>query len=574
MRASLARVLHARRQAATSVRHNTHSEGGRGHLPQRRRESRFREGLVHLRSHFVQHWPAVEADRLLSTVDTFLAMQTVDNAARVLESFFSVYSPARAARPSREADEGVPSPPEAGPGGLLDLERILACFADKRVVLNMVNSLLASDDAMARVARQSYPHPIGFDKLVLVDSDRDFKLRLHLYWRTPQELAQELPHAHIFEMASAPVTGELTNHLFSVATLDDGVGSSSWDETVGTALGGMLPMQAYTGYERDAEGVLHKRHMGSAVLVHESTDTVTPGQVYAQPLGKAHYVETNAESGHANLDFCSTVYVHGPKLEAAPIEASVAGQADLVPGRSVPVLFEEEELPLADAVVDTIPPMDLDLLRRSLQEYAYVLSASLDFWDSFIYDSEQRTDRSMGLLSGYLLAEHLGSPAVGLALRNEPDWCKRVLDAASELLHDVLSDVLSDGLLASPDHATATAKLLELVRAGMLRQQAERAWSYQNEGPSTHGATWRVVRDREENRRSELYYEQIIKKALRHPGGPRAWLGRGEGDLFPHLVAYFSDLRGFHGADCDYLKPYWGRVNDMTRRRAEFNHTY
>src|SRR6267154_2037140 len=82
-------------------------------------------------------------------------------------------------------------------------------------------AVLDDESTLAAVAARSYPHPIGFDKLVL-DDDRatGFKFRLHVYWRGANFAALERLHLHRFEMASAIVTGELTNHVWRVVRFD------------------------------------------------------------------------------------------------------------------------------------------------------------------------------------------------------------------------------------------------------------------------------------------------------------------------------------------------------------------
>src|SRR5688500_18284996 len=105
-------------------------------------------------------------------------------------------------------------------GNVRELRQIAYAFSDKRLAKALVEATLRDEVLMQAIAARSYPHPIGFDKLVLHSAG--WKLRLHVYWRSPQELATELAHLHRFEMASAPITGELTNHLYEVRYADDG----------------------------------------------------------------------------------------------------------------------------------------------------------------------------------------------------------------------------------------------------------------------------------------------------------------------------------------------------------------
>src|SRR5262249_8108525 len=67
-------------------------------------------------------------------------------------------------------------------GEIASLRMVTSAFADKRLVRAVVESILNDDAALAGIAARSYPHPIGFDKLVLEDCKTGFKFRLHIYW--------------------------------------------------------------------------------------------------------------------------------------------------------------------------------------------------------------------------------------------------------------------------------------------------------------------------------------------------------------------------------------------------------
>ncbi len=126
-------------------------------------------------------------------------------------------------------------------GDIESLEKVTSVFASKQRVVKMVDSVLADEEELKGIAERSYPHPIGFDKLVLYhDKDSGFKLRLHVYWRGNQRAAMELTHLHKFEMASAIVAGELTNHIWKVKEFDNSanlVRGIQTDETDATRKG-------------------------------------------------------------------------------------------------------------------------------------------------------------------------------------------------------------------------------------------------------------------------------------------------------------------------------------------------
>ena len=404
-------------------------------------------------------------------------------------------------------------------GDVESLRQVTAAFADKRVTKALVDALLDDDDALAQVAGASYPHPIGFDKLVLFHHrpaecpHEGFKLRLHLYWRSPQDLGHELVHLHRFEMASSPITGELSNELMRVVAFEDASGAGSMVVHAGEQ-GGRRTVYAYTGYQRDADGSLHKRFMGPAVLERIGRRTFLPGDTYSQILEHAHYVETNAETGHANGDFCSTIYIHGP------------GLAD-EEGRRLPVLFEDERLPEDDRLIEPIPTMDVEHLRRSLRRYSELLDESISFYD-WLYDPRYGRDLSVGMLAGYLLSEHLQSADTLDHWQRRYPECKRILDGCSRKL----------------------ASLIEAAAEG--------------EAPLL-----------DEDDRTTRYYNMMLTKARRAPEGAAAWL-ESCGDLTKELWRYFGALIGDYARNPDLrtLKPIWEEnfrqvYGDLARRNLD-----
>ncbi|MBI4918927.1 hypothetical protein HY837_03290, partial [archaeon] len=174
-------------------------------------------------------------------------------------------------------------------GDIRSLRRVTNLFADKRAVRSIVSSVLADERALKSIAAISYPHPIGFSKLVLHHhkpqentDEKEYKLRLHIYWNTPQEIGTELTHLHRFEMASSPITGEITNHEFAVREFHP---EGEWEMATEPGLSkNPKEFTAYTGYFRDKDGVLHKNRMGKAILDLTNSLTFVPGQSYAQNL--------------------------------------------------------------------------------------------------------------------------------------------------------------------------------------------------------------------------------------------------------------------------------------------------
>lgn len=97
--------------------------------------------------------------------------------------------------------------------------RTIARLGRPEHVLRLLDEILYDGDALAEIASRSYRHVNHFDKIVLIDSERDsdYRLTLHL-WNPPyteHELNEELIHDHRFSFWSTILTGTLRSESFS-----------------------------------------------------------------------------------------------------------------------------------------------------------------------------------------------------------------------------------------------------------------------------------------------------------------------------------------------------------------------
>jgi fructose-1,6-bisphosphatase/inositol monophosphatase family enzyme len=385
-------------------------------------------------------------------------------------------------------------------GDTASLRMVTAAFADKRLVRAVVESVLADDAALAAIAARSYPHPIGFDKLVL-DDDREtgFKFRLHVYWRGANFAALERLHLHRFEMASAIVTGELTNHIWRLVEFEPAGALMK-----GATLAHPDPdradtrrrMSAYAGYRRDERGELRKTYLGDATLERGPSETFTSGDAYAQVLEDAHFVETNAETGFANGDFCSTVYVHGSSLTDRS-------------GRALPVLFEEHRLADDNERVATIPQVSVEALRACLIRYRDTLDEILKYYD-WLYHPKHGRNLSVGMIAGYLLCETFKTPHAIDVFERRYDECKAVLSRYEDAVRDLIEG------RSTPEELSADDRKVRYVRL-------------------------------------------LLAKANAHAGGARKWL-EDYGALTKEMWRYFGAIRGEVHPRITVLKPIWDRV--------------
>src|SRR5262249_35839104 len=163
-------------------------------------------------------------------------------------------------------------------------------------------------------------------------------------------------------------------------------------------------------YRRDAQGNLRKTYLGDCTVERGSSATFTSGDSYAQILEDAHFVETNAETGLANGDFCSTIYIHGPSLTDAF-------------GRGLPVLFEGQGLPEDDQLITPIPALSVEALRGQLLRYRDTLDEILKYYE-WLYHPKHGRDLGAGMLAGYLLCEAFRTPHAIDVFERRYDECK------------------------------------------------------------------------------------------------------------------------------------------------------
>jgi fructose-1,6-bisphosphatase/inositol monophosphatase family enzyme len=428
----------------------------------------------------VLHYFTARADRfpdVAGAIESFFAGPSLATGRRMLRAYFRNHAK----------------------GDIDSLRMATASFADKQLVRAIVDSILADENALAAIAARSYPHPIGFDKLVL-DDDRatGFKFRLHIYWRGANFAALERMHLHRFEMASAIVTGELTNHIWRVVgfkpanDLLAGMDLAAPDERAAER----KVMPVYSGYRRDAKGDLRKTYLGDGTVERGASETFTSGDAYAQVLEDAHFVETNAETGFANGDFCSTIYIHGPSLKDKG-------------GRALPVLFEERLLAEDNQLITPIPALTPDALRGQLLRYRETLDEILKFYH-WLYDPKHGRNLSVGMIAGYFLCEAFKTPHVIDVFEKRYDDCKSVLQQQEQTVRQIIEGKIESPRL-NPDD------------------------------------------------RNSRYVSLLLAKAKAWPGGPGVWLAE-QGNLTREMWRYFGAIRGEMNPKITVLKPIWDRV--------------
>jgi hypothetical protein len=86
-------------------------------------------------------------------------------------------------------------------------------LAEPSFLARLLRSLRDDRNAVAQCANQSYRHPLGFQKIMLLNGEPQFDLRLHVWWPDSDPGVDHV-HNHRFAFASTVVAGGYQMQLF------------------------------------------------------------------------------------------------------------------------------------------------------------------------------------------------------------------------------------------------------------------------------------------------------------------------------------------------------------------------
>ena len=92
----------------------------------------------------------------------------------------------------------------------------LRALAEPHRVTALLEEVLRDDAHAARHAGLSYTHPLGFEKIILIDAEPDFALRLHAWWPTGTPEVEHI-HDHRFGFATTILAGGYTMRTFAIS---------------------------------------------------------------------------------------------------------------------------------------------------------------------------------------------------------------------------------------------------------------------------------------------------------------------------------------------------------------------
>lgn len=187
------------------------------------------------------------------------------------------------------------SPADYDSKAILD---ILSAIARPDALIRLIDSVHTDSRAVASCASRSFRHPLGFDKIMLVNCLPLFSLRIHVWWPS-ETISAEHIHNHRFNFLSFALRGSYTMETFQVNP-NSGITMTEYQEAL-TRSGGweLRPLgDAYiqslctiiikqgSGYELRAD-TLHKVTVepGSMCMTIflQTTPIRTTTRVFAKP---------------------------------------------------------------------------------------------------------------------------------------------------------------------------------------------------------------------------------------------------------------------------------------------------
>ncbi|MDQ7905997.1 hypothetical protein RB614_15905 [Phytohabitans sp. ZYX-F-186] len=150
---------------------------------------------------------------------------------------------------------------------------VLRSIGEPAALRHLIGSVLASDDLAEALARRSYPHPLGFDKIILLSQQPLGQLRLHIWWPETARRREHV-HNHRFAFASFVVTGEVRMRVYRPS--DDGEALVHFRET-----------------SLAAEGVWEFQRLGDTRLRLCLNADLGAGSTYAMPADALHRIDAS-----------------------------------------------------------------------------------------------------------------------------------------------------------------------------------------------------------------------------------------------------------------------------------------
>lgn len=174
----------------------------------------------------------------------------------------------------------------------------LSTIAQPQLLAGLIDSVYADSRAVESCASRSFRHPLGFDKVMLLNCSPLFSLRIHVWWPS-ETFGTEHIHNHRFNFLSFAVRGGYTMETFQ-ASDNGGAIMAEYEETLTRdgswelrPLGhayiqplNMIVIKQGSGYGMQAD-TLHKVSVSPGMICMtvflQTTPTRTTTRVFTRP---------------------------------------------------------------------------------------------------------------------------------------------------------------------------------------------------------------------------------------------------------------------------------------------------
>lgn len=193
-----------------------------------------------------------------------------------------------------------------GNDALRDSSEALSMLADGEQLLGVIGAIRDDPEAVRRCAAQSLRHPLGHDKIMLIDTDASFRLRIHAWWPSRRPGAEHVHH-HRFGLATTVLRGQYEMQIFQRAKSG-------------------LEMIEYRQYaSTDSEewylhpaGIAHLRLLTTARVVAGGGYTLTPDALHRVIVPRDGVCLTLFLAVVANVDLSAETRVFASPESAVP----------------------------------------------------------------------------------------------------------------------------------------------------------------------------------------------------------------------------------------------------------------
>jgi hypothetical protein len=180
---------------------------------------------------------------------------------------------------------GQPPRSENRRDGSLD---ILSWIAQPSHLVELATSIYDDSDVIASCAARSFRHPLGFDKIMLIEQSPLFTLRVHL-WRPGNTVGVEHIHNHRFDLVTTVIRGGYDMELFQLD--ESGAPVIEYEE------------------RRSGVGAWCLQPVGEARLKPLTTIRLRQCSAYALDSNAFHRITVNPDS------LCMTLFLQSTPLE-------------------------------------------------------------------------------------------------------------------------------------------------------------------------------------------------------------------------------------------------------------------